>query len=559
MGSSDFDLVPRRFLDDDLSHYTFNKEFEKKQEEQNNGKQFFDNTLSLQAGVSNLASPVPMMSNRRSYTWNIPRLDLVWRSSPYVKRAVDWISSKLLIKGIDINTQEESVTTKELNLTQQEFKNLYRPLQKMAESALVYGGGANLIIIKDRQSAEDYMKPLIIGDIKKGEFLGLKPLARWYQIEPAIDQPLVTQIGEEHGITEADLLGQPMYYRVNLSGGLGGFSGLNGKGVMQQGRPILVHRSWLLIFNPYSLSHIETQVERYWSQSIIEVASVDLERHEIIWSATTKSAVKNNIGIVSIDGFESTLANEYSKKIVNEKIELMKYTTNHGLITLGSKDTFSFAQSSLAGNEKAIEQSMKQISTAFDVPVSVMFKDNAKFDEESYLQSLYGVENMQEKELRPSINKLIKIVYKSLFGKKIKSFDFEFKPIVTMTQKQKAEVMKIMGEVLSMAHEDGAIPTKDYIRMLGDLGNNPSNIFHQISEDYIDEILKGDEDGKTITSNTFKIELAKALNQFQQEQNGISGVEHPESASGGKSTGGDPTKSKGLFKRNTLNPNKGKE
>lgn len=521
---------------------------------ENDGRQFFDNQLA----ISQLASPIPSSNNRRTITWNIPRLEAIWRVSPYVKRSVDWISSKLFIKGIDINSQDERVTSKELNMTQQEFKNLYRPLQKSAERALVYGGGANLIVIKGKQSPDDYKKPLVIGDVKKGDFIGLKPLTRWYQIEPAIDKPLISKIGEEYGIYDADLLGQPLYYRVNLSGGLGGYTGLN-QGQNMQGNWMLVHRSWLFIMNPYSLGRIETQVERYWSSSIIETASIDLERHEIIWSATAKSSVKNNIGILSMDGFESTLANKYSKKVINEKIETMKYTTNHGLITIGSKDKFAFAETSLAGNEKAIEQSMKQISNAFGVPLNVMFPDNSSFDEESYLQSLYGVENMQEREIRPQYNVLIRLIYKSLFGKKINNFDFEFKPIMTLTMKQKSEIMKIMGEVISKAHEDGAIPTKDYIKMLSDLGNNPSNIFNHISEDYIAEIEKGDEDGKTINSNYFKIELAKQLNQYQNEQKGISGSDNPLSHTEGKAKGGDPTKSGRVLKRHVLNENKGKE
>ena len=557
---TDFQYVPRRTMDQDLIDFQSNQ---KLAQEIDDKKQFFDNSMETQIVTTQVVSPQSFSTNRRSITWNIPRLDLIWRSSPYVRRAVDWLSSKPLIKGIDINSQDEEVTSKELSLTQQQFKNHYRPLQKMLESGLVYGGSAGLIIIKNRQSEADYGEPLVIKSVKKGEFIGIKPLSRWYQIEPALDKPLITEVGDDIGIYDADLLGQPLYYRVNLSGGLSGFSGKNSSELKAHGyspnaHQMLVHRSWLLLFNPYSLSHIETQIERYWSSSIIETASVDMERHEIIWSATAKSAVKNNIGIVNIDGFDSTLLNEHSKAVVNEKINLMKYTTNHGLLVFGVKDKFAFAQSSLAGNEKAIEQSMKQIANAFGVPANVLFADDKLFDEQSYLQSLYGVENMQEKEIRPIVNILIKLTYKHLFGKSIKSYDFEFKPIQTLTQEQKATVMKIMGEAISLAFQDEAISLLDYQRMLNDLGNNPSNIFHQISEDYINQVLEGDEEGKIITSRTQKIELAKALNQFQQEGKGLSGVESPASDKGRVEKGGNPTKSTKPLGRNPLNKEKGK-
>ncbi len=560
IGSNEY--VPRRTLDDGLVGYMAVQEL--KEVNQNNPKQFFDNNMVVQQSINMVTSPQPISGSTRAITWNAPALDRIWRRSPYVTRAVDWLSSKLFIKGIDINTHDEAVLSKELDIVQQEIKNLYPSLQKMAENGYVYGGGALLKIIRNKKSKQDLEKPLNIKDIKKGDFEGLRYLARWYQIEPALDYKMIQleDIGEETGITDANLIGTPMYYRVNLSGGLVGYSGRNdqdikGSEYKPQGDRLLVHKSWLYIFNPYSLSHIETQIERYWSSSIIEKASVDMERHEIIWSATAKSAVKNNIGIVNIHGYDSTILNEHSKKVMNDKIETMKYTTNHGLLVFGEKDKFAFAQSSLVGNEKAIEQSKKQIATAFGVPVNVLFGENEPFDEETYMQSLFGVENTQEKIVRPIFIDLIKIVYKSQFGKMIKSFYFDFKPIITLSQKSKAEVMNIMIEVLTKAHEAGFISTIDGINMLNDLGNNPSNIFHQLSEDYIDMIKKGAEDGTPITANWFKIELAKALNQFQNK--GLSGVESPESSTGRVNKGGDPTKSTKVLPRHSLNKQKGKE
>jgi hypothetical protein len=554
--STDFSgYMPRRTLDEDLVDFMYNEDVKKKNDE--NGKQFFDNSMTTQALINAIGSPMPLAHNRRKITWNIPRLDLIWRSNPYVKRAIRWISSKALIKGIDISSQDDRVTSKEIGLTQESLKKQYRPFKRMLELGLAYGGSAGLVVLKDKHSKEDYKNPLNINTVRKGDFEGIKALARWYQIEPALDKGLVQEIGEEYGITDPDLLGQPLYYRVNLSGGLSGFSGLSRDKPL--GETMLVHRSWLLLFNPHSLSHIETQIERYWSSSIIETASVDLERHEMLWSATAKSAIKNNLGTLKINGLGNTVMNSHSKKLVNSKIELIKETTNHGIVALDAKDDFKFESSNLTGNEKALEQSMKQLANALSAPVNVLFPDIVNFDEDSYNQSLYEVEDMQDMELRPMYERLVPIIYRHLFGKKINHFKFNFNPIMTLSQYRKSEVMKNMMEVVDQAYQDGFIAQKDGIKMLADLIDNPSNIFHNISKDYIDQVERGDENGDIITSNTFKIELAKALNQFQNEQNGLSGVEQPESSTEGKEKGGDPTKSKRLFKRNPLNREKAKE
>jgi len=555
-------MVPMRTTDDNMIAYMQFKDLEESNDK--NPNQFFDNSMQGQVQATLGVTPMPQSKNLRGITWNIPRLDLIWRTSPYVKRAVDWISSKLIIKGIDINTTNKNVSAEELNETQSGLKDQYRSLKKVFESGLVYGGSAGLIIIKG-VTTDKLDKPLIINSIKKGEFLGIRPLARWYMIEPALDKGMVTEIGEHVGIYNADELGKPLYYRVNLSGGLGGFSGLNSselkdKNIKQQGNQILVHRSWLLLFNPYSLAHIETQVERYWSASIIETASVDMDRHEIIWTATAKSAVKNNLGILNIDGFEGTLANNYSKGVVNSKIELMKYTTAHGLVAIGGKDKFEFAQSNLAGNEKALQQSMIQVASAFGVLPNVLFPGNELFDEDNYFQSLYGIETMQESEVRPLLNVVIQLLYRNNYGKKLDKFDFEFKPVVTMTPKQKAEVIKIMMEAIHIAYEDEAISLHDYQKMLPDLINNPSHIFNQISEEYIQQVLEGDEDGNVITSRTKQIEVAKVLNQLKgSEEKGLSGVNSPSSSTARVEKGGNPKEKTKPLKRHLLNKEQGKE
>jgi len=166
------------------------------------------------------------------------------------------------------------------------------------------------------------------------------------------------------------------------------------------------------------------------------------------------------------------------------------------------------------------------------------------------------IEDLQNFELRPIYERLIQIVFKHLYGKKINHYKFEFKPIMTLSQNKKSEVMESMMRVVDMAYQDGFIAQKDGMKMLTDLLDNPSNIFHNISKDYIEQVENGDENGDIITSNTFKIELAKALNQFQNEQKSLSGVESPESGMRGKNEGGNPKKQQRLLKRHSLNKEK---
>lgn len=555
-------LYQPRITDESLIGFAQQKKLEKEIKESFN---FFDNDIASQATASLMVSPQNQSVTNRGITWNIPLLEQTYRSSPYLKRAIQWRSSNLLLKGVDINSDDNELTSIELSIIQQMISNrYYRPLVKMFRYGELYGGSACIKVVKGKTKASDLEKPYRVKDLKQGDFLGLKPLTRWYSIEPALEKGLVSEVDEEKGIHNAEEIGQPLYYRVNFSGGLSGFSGNNHKEMQQnglkiQGKSYLVHRSWLYIYNPYQLGHIETQVERYWSQSLMEVASKDLNRHEILWTATAKSAVKNNMAVFKIHGLDNSVRSDRNNKIINESILGVKSTTNQGIIAIGDKDDFVFASGDVQGNVTAITQSMRHISLAFGTPINILFQGSDQYDEGSYLQILSDLEDIQKSEVAPIIDDLIRTLAMHLFGKELHTFSFEFKSIMTLTPKAKAEIIKIMIEALVMAHGENLIDTYSAIEMLPDILNNPSNIFSHLNPKYIDMIKKGGENGEPITSNWFKRELAEALNQMQDDDNkGISGVESPESSSGRVNEGGNPTKSDRGIKRHALNPTKGK-
>ena len=131
-----------------------------------------------------------------------------------------------------------------------------------------------------------------------------------------------------------------------------------------------------------------------------------------------------------------------------------------------------------------------------------------------------------------------------------------------MTTKEKVDIIKETVEVLSIAYDDEAISLRDYQNMVVDVLTNPSNMFQNISQDYIDEVKKGNRDGEHIRSRDKQIEIAYMLNQFNNsdddngndtngKKKGIVGIEQPQSREGGKK-GGDPTKSKSPFGKKPL-------
>lgn len=490
--------------------------------------------------------------NTRWITFNIPAIDALSRSNPFVKKSVNYLSSKPLINGIDINSQKSELTTEDETEVLEYLKTLYISQKEVLTKGHTYGGSAGLLWFSDQTDKEDLKKPLIISKIKKGSFLGIKPLARWFQVEPALDKELIKDVGADTGFSDARMIGMPMYYNVNLSGGM------IGDPTRSQ---LLVHASRLLPFNAELPSFIETQIERFWGPSIVELAWSELSKDSRLWSAITKSAEKNNMSVLKIDGL--ALASQVNTNVKNRfeaRMELMKNGSSRNVIPIDSKDALEFISGSLQGSNEVLALSNSRLAGAFNVPVSVLFpNDKGDSEDKSYIQSLSALQDIQERVLRPWYNTLLPVIIKSLIGKTVKNIMFSFNPIETQTLKERADMAKTNTETIKELYGIGVIDKSSGIQMADVIGKDPKYLAQNISEEYKKQIMEKAKNGEFETANSDKMELAAQLNQMQAENGkGTSGVPSPASDKG-KDTGGDPTKSDKPLKRDVLNPEKGKK
>ena len=490
--------------------------------------------------------------NSRWITFNIPAIDALSRSNPFVKKAVNYLSSKPLINGIDINSPRNQLTSEDEIVVLERLKSLYVSLKDVLTKGNTYGGSAGLLWFNG-DTAEDLKKPLSITSIKKKSFMGIKPLARWFQVEPALDRELIKDVGPGTGFNDARMIGMPMYYNVNLSGGMVGDSNR---------AEMVVHSSRLLIFNAELPSFIETQIERFWGPSIVELAWNELSKDSRLWSAITKSAEKNNIGVLKIDGL--ALASTVNTNVTNRieaRMSLIKRGSAENVIPIDSKDAFEFVTSELNGLSDILTMSNSRTAGAFKVPVSVLFPGVSGDEEDkSYIQSLSELEDVRMRILRVWFDTLLPVIIKSDIGKTVKDVMYSFNPIETQTLKERADMAKTNSDTINNLYNIGAIDQATAIRMVDVLAKDPQYLSQNINEDYKKEILEKAKKGEFVTANSDKIEVAIALNQLQNQNGGkgASGVNNPASDNGG-SDGGNPKNSKKPIKKHALNPQKGKE
>lgn len=537
-----------RVIDKELIGYNFYYDRE------DNKSTFFDSIGDVPiTNTGNFDSQQAMgIRNKRWITFNIPAIDALSRSNTFVKKAVNYLSSKPLINGIDLNSAEGQLTSEEEKEVLEYHKTQYASLKAVLTKGYTYGGAAGLLWFTNEQSKEALKKPLIIKKIKKGTFAGIKPLARWFQVEPALDKPLITRVGPGTGINDARMIGLPMYYNVNLNGGMIGDSSRS---------QFLVHVSRLLIYNAEMPSFIETQIERYWGSSIVELAWNELSKDSRLWSATTKSAEKNNMGVLKIDGLAlAGTVTSNVKRRVQSRISLIKDGTAKNVVPISNKDSFEFVTSSLSGSKEILQLSNSRIAGAFRVPMSVFFpNENGDSEDKSYITSLPELEDTQMRVLRQWYDILLPVIIKSKIGRTVTNLKYSFNPIETQTLKEKAETAEINSKTIMNLYNIGAVDKASAIRMVDVLSKNPEYMSDSINIKYKEDILKKAENGEFITSNSDKIEIAEALNKFKGENDkGLAGTNNPESDIKG-SEGGDNKKQKKPLKRNALNPDKGKK
>lgn len=499
----------------------------------------------------------------RQITFNIRQLDLLARANPHIKNAIDYLSTLPLMNGIDINSPQEQMDSLDLYRINERIKSLYPAFKDILSKHYMFGGSAGLIWL-EHESLDNLKEPLLIGNVRKGSFKGLKPLSRWYGVEPALEKGMVYEVGSNNNINNAFYIGTPEYYWVNLVGGLGGLDSSVVKNKSTYDNRILVHASRICIFNAELPSAIETQIERFWGASLVEMAYNDLINDKRLWNATLKTAEKNNMGIFKIRGLglAGTSLSQSAVNKVESRIRLIKMASSNNVITIDEQDNFEFASALLQGQSEVVEISLERLAGALKVPKGVLISGNINEQNENIPStSIVIAQDVQERLLRPAIEKILPIIIKSETNKQVKDAVFQFNPIETMSLKEKAEMFSIMTDAIHKLYEIG-LDKASVFSMLDDLRKDPINIAQNINAMYVRFITNKANKGEFETKQSDTIEVAKALNQLQNkddEKKGLSGVHNPESDIGGKTLGGNKNSSKKPLPRNVLNREKAKE
>ena len=488
----------------------------------------------LGSGTQDLTTKGLNFFSRRNLSWQIPKQDAIMRDIPYFDKASSWKATKALKYGIDLKSKKHS--SDELNDVKTSLHDLYFALHKIVKLGDFNGASAGLMFFDDCKDDEDWAKPLNINKIKKGSFNGIRPLTRFFQIVPKLDDVLVQEVDKENGIYDGSEIGKPMYYHVNISGDRAAKT-----------KWFKVHRSRVLWYTSIELTYVEERIELYGGPSLLERTYTDFSRYESFVAQLNKLAQRSNIPILNMKGLpQAALNNQSFVDRVMAKIKAINYSASVGnMILLGDKnqEEFKFETAQFNGLIDIAKHLRENLASALEAPTKVLFNDVNGTDEENHLTK---VSEIQDGIIRLWYNVLIPVLYKNEFGKKIQDFSYTFKPLDDTTEKDKADTFKQVVESLHILYEDEAIDVESYQMMLKAGSENISDIPHEITSDYVKFVQKEGAKGEPLTKKRRDIEVAIALNHLQ-ENAGENGGKTPnpiESAEKGKEEGGKQSKKK---------------
>ncbi len=304
----------------------------------------------------------------------------------------------------------------------------------------LYGGSIAVMIIRDEEDRLD--QPLDLDMLLPECFQGLLVLDRSAGIEPSLE--LVGDLDDPD-------FGLPEYYTVQIEG--------------EDGYELMkIHHSRVLRFIGRELPKEETVRENYWGASELEHVWEELQRWESTMSNIAELVFQANVTTLKSDDIIATMATgtlEAQENVLKAIALDNEIRSSHGVQLLGSNDEMQNLPYNFAGLPDIGEQYMMNMAGAAEIPATKLFGRSPAGENatgESDLQNYYEmIASLQERMLRPALEKLLPVMAISCWGYVPKDLQIVFEPVRTMSTTEKMELADRHCQIVERAVRIGAI------------------------------------------------------------------------------------------------------
>lgn len=392
-----------------------------------------------------LGEASPLLSSgryvRSALTSDLEQLTAMYRESWLTKRIIDTPSEDIVRAWYRFSAPipEEDLET----LRRLEAKHSLR--QELANAirwARLYGGSLALMVIRGEEDrlSEPLETDLLLPDC----FRGLLVLDRAQGIEPSPEL--------EEDLDDPDF-GLPKYYTVDLDQG-----------------PVRMHHSRVLRFTGRELPRLEAEREEYWGASELEHIREELQKRSAASANIAQLIFQANITTLKMSDFGDVLAmgTEEQKRQIREAIqEENRFRTSFGLQLLSAGDTLENHPYAFGGLAEIYEQFMLDMAGAAEIPAVKLFgRSPAGLNAtgEADLKNYYEyIAQLQERLLRPALEKLLPVLAISAWGCLPEDTGFVFNPIAAASPGEAADLVEKLSASVIEAYKAGLL-TKEEAR-----------------------------------------------------------------------------------------------
>lgn len=396
-----------------------------------------------------LGNASPLMASggfeRSELTMDRETLTAAYRESWLAKRIIDMPAEDMtrawysLAVALPNDAMNDVYSLEALHNVKQEITNALR-------WARLYGGSIAVMALQGIN--DDLEQPLDTDLLLPGCFQGLLVLDPTQGIEPSLE--LVSDLEDPD-------YGLPEYYITNAE-------------IDGQHETLKIHHSRVLRFIGRELPENEMQKLNFWGASELEHIWDELVQFHTASANAAQMLFQANITTLQSDDLMEKLClgtTENREQVFETLHGENLFRNNFGMYLLGAGDKMQNLSYNFAGVPEIFDRLMMNMAGAAEIPETRLFgrsPQGMNSTGEADLQHYYDmIAQLQERMLRPALEKLLPILTISCWGFVPEDMKIVFNPIRTMSAETQMKLATEHADIVLKALEKGAI-TRDEAR-----------------------------------------------------------------------------------------------
>ena len=209
---------------------------------------------------------------------------------------------------------------------------------------------------------------------------------------------------------------------------------------------------------------METIREEYWGASEMEHIRDELLKRSAASANIAQLIFQANITILKMSDYGDVInsgTEEQKRSLLQAMSMENRFRTSFGVQLLSKEDSFETHACSFAGLSEIYEQFMMDMAGAAEIPATKLFgrsPQGMNATGESDLRNYYDmIASLQERQLRPALEKLLPVMAVSCWGWVPEGLDIVFEPAMTASPMERAELSEKLSAPVIEAFRAGLL------------------------------------------------------------------------------------------------------